>query len=340
MAEQDIETHESLQSPGASLADEMYGAPKVEEPETQQEPVAEAEQTEELAAEQAEEQAEEQAAEPEPSASGDDSEEVEVTTLEALAEHLETDPDWLRNLKVTEKVNGHEVEVSISDALRTHRQVTAGDEYLADAKVKAKQIMESSSQEKELLSGSAAVLAGLIQEAEATLNGEMKEQDWARLRREDPGEYTARKEELRERHDRLNGLKQRAMSTFNETGAKLNQNDDAARQAELPKLREKFLELVPEWQDQDVAAQESEQISEYLTSHGHTPEEIKVAAFNPKLLAYVRNSMLYEKSKGKVSAAKKKVVKIPKVMKPGKAKEDVKPSASGDDRVSIMYGQS
>ena len=87
-----------------------------------------------------------------------------------------------------------------------------------------------------------------------------------------------------------------------------------------------------------ITAKESAELTEYLKSHGHSAGEIELAAYNGKLLAYVRNSMLWERSKGKVDAAKKKVVKIPKILKPGKSAEETNPKGGEDDAVSILYG--
>lgn len=339
MADTDLETPETVQSPGATLADQMYATPEVTETETPTEEVV-AKPEDETPAEGEVETTTTVDDEPtEIVASEEDNpNEIEVTTLEQLAEHLETDPDWIRGLSVTEKVNGHEVEVSLSDALRTHRQVAAGDEYLADAKAKSKQMLESSGQDKQLVAGAAATLNALLTEAEAAINNDMSDTDWAKLRRDDPAEYSARKEEVRERRARIGDMRSRAMASFAETGTKMNESNLAAREQNLPQERAVFLELVPEWNDPDVVAKESGEITEYLKSRGHTPDEIEMAAYNGKLLAYVRNSMMYERSKGKIDAAKKKVVNIPKILKPGKSAEGAKPKAGGDDAVSILYG--
>lgn len=340
MADTDLETHETpVQSPGASLADEMYG-------HRDQEPTPEPEEsTQELAQDAVEQEQEQEVQQEETSeetksaASDEGVEEVEITSLSQLADHLETDPDWLKSLKVTEKVNGQEVEVALSDALATHRKVTAGDEYLADAKQKALATMEIANQEKQTVASTAVALNALLQEAEQQIDGDMSEENWARLRREDPAEYSARKEEIRERRARIDDMRQRAAAAYADTATQLSQQAKVQRAQNLPQEREIFLEMVPEWGNQEVAQKESQEITEYLQSKGHTPEEIEVAAYNGKLLAYVRNSMLYERGKGKVETGKKKVVKIPKVMKPGsKAPEKQKSTGDADDRVSILYG--
>lgn len=329
MPDTELETHEPLQSPGASLADEMYGKPEPE-PGPEKPEVEEPEVEVEAKAEEAEVEAEVE--------TEVETDEVEVQTLEQLAEHLETDPDWIRGLTVTEKVNGKEVEVSLSDALATHRKVTAGDDYLADAKAKAKDLISSADEDKQVVAASAATLNAILLEVEAEINGDMKDEDWAKLRRDDPAEYSAKKEEIRERRARLDDMKQRAMSAFSETSTKLTEKQEAARKAALPEEYDKFLKRVPEWNDDEVAAKESKQIGEYLKANGHTPEEIKIASYNGNLMAYIRNSMLYEQSKGKLDVAKKKVTKIPKVLKPGKPAEQKPTDGNKDDRVSILYG--
>ena len=69
-------------------------------------------------------------------------------------------------------------------------------------------------------------------------------------------------------------------------------------------------------------------------------DQIVEIAYNGKLMGHLIRSMRYEKSKGKVEAAKKKVLKIPpKTLKPGKAEEKPQPKADANDRVSILYGQ-
>lgn len=334
MADTELETPESVQSPGATLADEMYAQPEVTtEPEPQQEDVVVKpdEPTSEDVEDNADDSTETIVEEP----SNDD--EIEVTTLEQLAEHLETEPDWIRGLSVTEKVNGKEIDVSISDALRTHRQVAAGDEYLADAKLKSKEMIESSGQGQQLIAASAAALRELLQEAESQLGNGMTDADWAKLRRNDPAEWTARKEDQREGQARIDAMKSRAFNALNATSTNQDETFKAAREETLPQEREIFLGMVPDWSDEEVATRESAEITEYLKSNGHTPDEMEMAAYNGKLLAYVRNSMLYERSRGKIDAAKKKVVKIPKIMKPGTKADDKKPT-SADDPVSILYG--
>ena len=101
------ETPENPAPSGVSLLDSLYGPSEetADEPESSEAPQEAA----------PEEGSEEQV------------EEVEITTVEELAEHFQIDPEWIQNLKITQKVNGQPVEFSIAEALATHRKVAAAD---------------------------------------------------------------------------------------------------------------------------------------------------------------------------------------------------------------------
>jgi len=335
MSENDLETPETVQSPGAMLADEMYAKPETPEPETQQvdkEVPAPVDEQVDVKPEETEEQVDETPAE---EISED---EVEVTSIEQLAEHLETDKDWLLGLKTTQKVNGKEIEISVADALSNTRMQVAGDEYLADAKAKAKQIIETNTQSQQDMLATGATVAALLQQAESLVDSGMKEEDWARLRREDPAEYSAKKEEVREKRAAIENMKAQAREVLSKVGEATTQREEAMLTERLPAEQQKFLEMVPEWNDPDVVAKESEELSNYFTANNLSADEVKMVSYNATYLNMARNSMLFERSKGKIDVAKKKVTKIPKVLKPGKAAEDTKPKVDSNDPVSILYG--
>ncbi len=340
----EIETHEPVQSPGASLADEMYAHRPQLEPEPQPEPEPEVTQAADEEQDDANEDGlregqEEHAEEGQEEVSAEAQAEVEVTTIEELAEHLETDADWLRSLKITEKVNGKPVEVSIADALSTHRKVAAGDDYLADAKTKAKAMIDESTQQRELLAAATVTIGALLQEAEQSVTAGMSESDWAKLRRDDPAEWAAKKKEAEEKQEKISQMKLQAGQTFQNVEAKLKEATEAQWKKDLPKQIERFDELTDNvWKDEELAKREAVEVNEFMVSLGLEPDDIKRISYNGTFLAMARGAMLYERSKGKVDAAKKKVVKIPKVMKPGKAVEDTKTQVNSDDPASILYG--
>ena len=125
---------EVVQSPGALLADDMYPNEVPDNPVV--DPVADpvVEDPEPIAASEEPKPDEPEGDDPPVVDETVDGEpvEVELSSIEELAEHFNIDPEWVQNLNITQKIDGKEVSVSISDALQTHRQVTAGDEYLLE----------------------------------------------------------------------------------------------------------------------------------------------------------------------------------------------------------------
>jgi len=330
---------DEIKSPGSLLADEMYATPAVDpvngakdpallvepDPAVETDPVIEPD-----------DDAPEIKAEDE----NNEDEGVDIHTFEELAEHLETDTDFLRGLSVTEKVNGKQIEVPIAEALATHRKVKAADSYLSEAKDKAKTIVDEVAQQKERYAESIAEFAVLIQSVEQELEGDIKKTDWAGLRKDDPAEYSAKTLEVKERRDRLLGMRQQAAQTYQQLVAQSTEKEEQQKIESLPQEQEALLSRIPEWSDESKAAKEQTEVVSYLTADGFSEQEIGVASFNGKLLAMAIKAMRYDNSKDKSQAAKKKVVKIPKVLKPGSKSSDAKPNASGDDPVSILYGSS
>lgn len=319
-----------MDSPGTDLANQMYPDPVVETPVV--ETPVEIPEVETPEAETPEgETPVELVAEPEV-----ENDEIEVKSIEELAEHFEVDPEWIQGLEITQKVNGKDVPVLLADALSTHRKVKAGDTYLSEAKDKAKHILAEVSAEKEQLAGSVAQFSTLVKNIEDEINADTKNIDWQALRKQDPAEYSAKKEDIKERRERVEAMKLNAANTLKQAVSQAQLKGQQARLGRLPAEEALFLDRIPEWKDEEKSTKEHGELIQYLTTEGFSTEEIEIASFNGKVLAMVVKAMRYDQSKSKSKAIEKKVRTIPKVLKPGKT-EKTKPNVS-TDRVDILYG--
>lgn len=270
-------------------------------------------------------------------------EEVEIHALTELAEHFELDPEWLKTLKITDKVRGEAVEFSIADALETHRKVQAGDSYLTEAKGKAKTLIEEATQQKQSWATGIATVNELIVELETDLKREAAAVLTPALKDSDPAMYVLRQNELRDRQERVAGIKQRAQQGIQQAVQKTQAEQAAAfqklREQRLPHEREALLERVPEWSDEAKATAEQKEVVAYLTREGFTQQDLVAFDNNARLLAMAVKAMRADSGKAKLETIKKKVVKIPKVLKPGPKPAAAKPNgADKSDPVSILYG--
>ena len=268
-----------------------------------------------------------------------DVEEIEVQSLSQLAEHLETDPDWIMGLKTKAKIRGEEVEFSIKDAIETYQKVESADSYLREAKEKGAAHAESIAKREEQVSNSVAEMAAMVELMENSMNAGLNSDEMKRLRNEDPAEYAARKADYDERKKALDGLKQAARQRYEQTLQAINEEREKARKEALPEEQDALLTRVPEWRDIEKAEKEVTQVLEYLSKDGFSDEDIKTASWNGRLMAMATKAYRYDMAKGKTEAAKKKITRIPKILKPGNQKPASSNATKGKkDRVDILYG--
>ena len=159
-----------------------------------------------------------------------------------------------------------------------------------------------------------AIYSQLLPKMEAQLKGEMaNEPDWDTLYKDDPVGYVREKQLWDEKKEKLS-----AVSAEQE---RIKQ-EEIQKQQELIKKQveygnQRLMELIPEWQNPEVAAKEKAAISEYaIKVLEYTPQEIQ-QVYDYRALLGLRNAWLNSKT---VAATKKKPTqKAParKVARPG-----------------------
>lgn len=333
-------TDENQQSPGSLIADEFYAAPTED---TQTEDVSTQNEDEPTQGASAQTETQDAGTTDDGATESDHQEEVgeeevEITTVEQLAEHFQFDPDWMSELTIQQKVNGKEISVNLGEALSTHRKITASDEVLATAKEKAKSITDAAKVEQEQLTQHIAGFANLIKSVEAEIERDQQTID-PNLRKDDPAEWAARNEEIKQRKERLGEIKAQGVQQYQNFIQHGEAQTLAQLQADLPNQREILAQRLPEWKDETVSDKEQKELVTYLRNHGFEDRQIKNAAYSAETLSMAVKAMRYDSiQKGKEDAGKKRVFIVPKNMKPGGKAEETQPSKQPDDTVSLWYG--
>lgn len=251
-----------------------------------------------------------------------DPDQVSMSTVDELvdymkAEHgLDIDADWFDSLTVSGKVRGEDVKYPISDIKAAIQKVDAADTYLAQAKEQGqKQAQEFVTKAAEL-DASFTVAATLIEKVEAVLAAEDDAIDWNALRTSDAAEYSAKRSEMQERKDAIGALKTEAVTNY-QTLIQQGQTEQANNFNTLMQTEHAtLLEKIPEWSDPEIQKAEKGQLSQYLRAQGFADEDIAGAA-DHRLIMMARKAMMFDKLATKADVSKKKVVKIPKTLKPG-----------------------
>jgi hypothetical protein len=323
MAGKETPTTESAQEneggrrPLSLLASEMFGADFhgeiKEEPDNVEPPEDPGESEEPETPEEGHEEPEELG---EPEEAG---EEEPISSLQELIEHNEWDPEWVHALKVPVKVDGKPAEATLQDLVASYQMKEAAEKRLEDAKAKAKTLHQELAEKSEALQGQFAVAAKIVERAEALLDKDAASIDWKALREDDPAEYSAKKAEIAERRQEVERMKRDAAEDYRKATEKQWQETRQQQQQRLQAEQAALLEKLPEWGDQTKAAEEKTQLASYLISQGFTEHDV-MGASDHRLIVLARKAMLYDTGKARTDAAKKKVAKVPKVLKPGAPK--------------------
>lgn len=312
------------------LAREMYGdefkgevkpATEPEKPEPEAKPDAEGAEAEPEGEgnEEPEEGEAEGEAEPEGDEGKEESEGEPVQTVSEFLQTLEVDPEFFSGLKVQVKVDGKPAETTVADLVKSYQIGSAAEHRLEEAKSKAKAITEEAAAKSEALKGEYAKVAKLVEHAEAMLDQDAKAIDWAKLREDDPAEYAARKAEHAERRQRIETMKRDAVAAWQQQAGKTTAEQAEILKRHIQAEQAALLEKLPEWRDDAKAKADKAKLADYLLRQGFTSEDI-MGASDHRLILVARKAMLYDEGKGKVETARKKLAKVPKVMKPGAAK--------------------
>ena len=239
----------------------------------------------------------------------EDDEEFDDEDEELDEEQTDVEEEALQPQTFTVKVDGQEVEVTQDELINGYSRQ---QDYTRKTQELSQQRKTIEQQQAELAQRD-AIYSQLLPKMEAQLKGELaNEPDWNTLYEDDPVGYVREKQLWDEKKDKLTAVSAEQQ--------RLQQEAMVKQQQQLQQFVEygnqKLLEIIPEWQNPEVAAKEKAAISEYAVNFlEYTPEEIQ-QVYDYRALLGLRNAWLNSKT---VEATKKKPTqKAPaRVARPG-----------------------
>lgn len=242
--------------------------------------------------------------------------EATLETLDQLAEATGLSIETILNLKAKAKVDGTESSVPLAEVLKSYqlsKHVNSESQELANQRKAFEADREKQVQEMQHRLTEAQALS---QALEQSLLAEYNSIDWNTLRTTDPAEFAAKKQEYNDRYHSVQGMKHRALTEAYKLQQE-HQEKEATRIKELIKSEsQKLLDAIPEWKDATKAKTEKDEIKNYLLAMGFSEQDTG-SLIDHRQVKIIRNAMLYEKSSKKATLEQKKVVNLPKVLKPG-----------------------
>ena len=239
----------------------------------------------------------------------EDDEEFDEEDEELDEEQTDVEEEALQPQTFTVKVDGQEVEVTQDELINGYSRQ---QDYTRKTQELSQQRKNIEQQQAELAQRD-AIYSQLLPKMEAQLKGELaNEPDWNALYEDDPVGYVREKQLWDEKKEKLNAVNAEQQRLQQE--ALVKQQQQIAQFVEYG--NQKLLEIIPEWQNPEVATKEKLAISEYaVNTLGYTPEEIQ-QVYDYRALLGLRNAWLNSKT---VEATKKKPTqKAPaRVARPG-----------------------
>jgi len=211
-------------------------------------------------------------------------------------EQTDVEEEALQPQTFTVKVDGQEVEVTQDELINGYSRQ---QDYTRKTQELSQQRKTIEQQQAELAQRD-AIYSQLLPKMEAQLKGELaNEPDWNALYEDDPVGYVREKQLWDEKKEKL--------SAVSAEQQRLQQEALVKQQQQIQQFVEygnqKLLEIIPEWQNPEVAAKEKAAISEYaMRELEYTPEEIQ-QVYDYRALLGLRNAWLNSKT---VEATKKK----------------------------------
>ena len=239
----------------------------------------------------------------------EDDEEFDDEGEELDEEQTDVEEEALQPQTFTVKVDGQEVEVTQDELINGYSRQQDYTRKTQELSQKRKTI----EQQQIELAQRDAIYSQLLPKMEAQLKGELaNEPDWNALYEDDPVGYVREKQLWDEKKEKL--------SAVSAEQQRLQQEAFARQQEQIEKAvqygNQRLLEIIPEWQNPEVAAKEKAAISEYaMRELEYTPEEIQ-QVYDYRALLGLRNAWLNSRT---VEATKKKPTqKAPaRVARPG-----------------------
>jgi len=262
--------------------------------------------------------------------------EYSFETLDEVAEAAGMEIDDFLKIKANTLVDGVAGEVTLGELLKGHQlesSFTRKNQAWVEQKRHAEQEFEA---QREKLADHFQITTEVFNHAQQALVSDFESVNWAELQASDTEQYQRLRQQFGERQGRLN----HAIKLATERLQKAREEQEAAkedkRNRDIAREQEMLAAKVPEWQDEERRSKEAAEIGKYLLSVGFEADEISNLT-DHRMMILARAALgLAGPTKKQVDLAKKKVKKVPRLVKSGAQK----PRGSDDSKkISALKAQ-
>jgi hypothetical protein len=206
------------------------------------------------------------------------------------------------------RVDGTEQKVTLDELLNGYQRTadyTRKTQAIAEQRKQAEAELAAARVERQRY-------AETLRQLETQLAQTQPEPDWNKLYAEDPLEYVRQKDAWRDRRERAQALQGEQARL-----AQLQQVEQRALlEQHLAVERQRLVEAIPQWRDEQTAAKEREAIVTWAKRAGFSDQEI-AQSYDHRAVNVLRKAMLYDELMGKNLADKQTPKPAPAMARPG-----------------------
>lgn len=285
-------TVEEGATPPARNEQGQFKSPGQEAPPSEGKQPATAEQTAETEQEQTQEQ--------------------EFASLDDLLKSKEIDPETVRALPVTVKIDGVEKQVPLSEVLKSYQLEGHVNNKSIELSNAQKQFVAEQEAARQLIAQQLQNNQALGNLAQQQLNYEFNQVDWNALRASDPGRYAAMWTDFQSRQQAIQGY----LGEVRNQQSAAEQQSQAALASKIESERSAMLDKYPEWKDPAAFASARDSMMNYAKSLGFTDAELG-RVYDHRLMSVLHDAASFRALQAAKPEALKQVRAAPKMAKPG-----------------------
>ena len=295
----------------SGIIDSILGEDQGQPAEEIQEP--ESEQEEDQAEDQDDSQ--EESDEPIDEPTDEEPEQVEIKSIDQLAENLgASKDDILDNLTLDVVIDGETRTVSLREAQKGYQLDADYRRKTAEVANQRREQEHKWQQEAQKVEQQHQLASQVLLHAERELYGELNSVNFAELQKTDPVEWATRYAQLQQRQQQIQSVKQQAQQAYIEHNREIQERQQKALQQRLQEEVQSLQTLIPNFKEVKP------DLDDYLAkSYGFTNDEL-TTVIDHRLVDLARKAMLYDRLQGGKQQAVKAVKAKPKLtQKPGKS---------------------
>lgn len=212
------------------------------------------------------------------------------------------------------KIDGKESTAKFADVLKSYQLQGHVDNEAREVAKQQKALQQRMAEADQAAAARIEKLEATIGLAQQRLMREFQSVDWASLRAQNPGEYSALYADFQARQAELDGMTRQAEAERTESQ---NKQLEQFRQFAMQE-RERITEFIPEWKSEETASKEKTEIKNWALKNGFEDQELQSIIRSPHVAA-LRKAMLYDRLQQAKPETEKRVRAAPKLVKAGQA---------------------